>query len=605
MKRFFLTSSVALALIVAASGCSKDILDEDPRSILVPGFLGTAEGLQVGLTGAYSGLRNVHCDQGGSNFMSQGTDEFMRGFSGSDGFEDYNRGQMNANNGTATNMWGTFYRFINGANGVIQYAPTVSSLSATQAAQISGEAKVLRAYYYFMLVRAYGDVPLMLKFVDAPTKDVVRAPLADVYRAIIGDLTDALGTSTTPGIANTAAQPGRVTRATALHLLAKVYLTRATSTARQTDDYAKAAQYAEELIADSNPSGTGTGTAPGTKYGRALEADPGDIFKEGKENDKEVLMNVQFNTDPTFTGLSDNGAGAAGQNQTNFLFRGRYDLLPNMIRSTDLGRPFGRLVSTPYLLNSYILPSVETAETQWRTTDTRYAKWFTTLWRVNSPGNNNGAAFNPRAVTGDTAAWYAGRELTTAERTRITNRPGGRFVIGTPSTYSTMYSPYINKFDDATRSGTNISADRPVILFRLAETYLIAAEAEMYLGNLPKARDFINVLRRRAAAPGKTAQMEITASQVTLTFILEERTRELCGEFTRWFDLVRTNTLVDRVKQYVPAFVSSKSTPIPNATDGYGSNAALNIQPYHVLRPIPQSEIDRSAGKITQNNGYN
>jgi hypothetical protein len=598
MKRTFLLGSAVAGLLLVASGCSKGILDETPRSVLVPSFLGTPDGVQAGLTGVYSGLRNFNCDQGGSNFTSQGTDEFMRGFSGSDGLEDYNAGQLNANNGTCTGQWSTAYRFINGANGVIQYAGTVQGLAPTAVTQIVAEAKVLRAYYYFTLVQAFGDVPLMLAFVDSPTKDISRAPVASVYTAIIADLNDALGT-----IANTAAQPGRVTRATALHLLAKVYLTKATSAAKQTDDYTKAAQYSEELIADSNPSGTGTGTTGGAKYGRALEADPGNVFVEGNENGKEVLMNVQFNTDPTFTGIADNGAGAAGQNQLNFLYRLRYDLLPNMARTINYGRPFGRLCSTPYLLNSYILPT-ETVPQQWRTTDTRYNKWFSTVWLVNSVGNNGGTSFNPKAVVGDTSAWYIGREISAAEQTRINNRPNGRYVVGTPSTYTTNFSPYINKYDDPTRSSLNVSSDRPVILFRLSETYLIAAEAEMYLGNMAKARDYVNVIRRRAAAPGKTTQMEITTSQLNIDFILNERTRELCGEFTRWFDLVRTGKLIDRVKANVPALVGSKASPIPNVTDGYGSNAALNIQPYHVLRPIPQQEIDRTSGKITQNPGY-
>lgn len=586
MKKLLLTSST-LALLIAASGCSKDILDENPRSVLVPGFLGTPDGVQAGLSGVYSGLRNSLADQGGSIFFSQGTDEYMRGFASTDGYEDY-AGTLTANNGTASNYWSTFYRYINAANGVIQYAGTVQGVSAATNAQTIAEAKVLRAYYYFLLVQSFGDVPLTLAFVDAPTKDVTRAPVADVYNAIVTDLTDALKT-----ISNTAAQPGRVTRATALHLLSKVYLTRATLTgAKQATDYANAALYSTELINDASG-----------KYGRGLEADPADVFKEGNENGKEVLMNVQFNTDPTFTGISDNGAGGAGQNQTNYLFRGRYDLLPNMVRSIVYGRPFGRLTSTPYLLNSYILPS-ETTDRQWRTTDTRYAKWFSTLWLVNSPGGNGGTSFNPKAVVGDTAAYYFGREISAAEQARINNRTNGRYIVGTPSTYTTNFSPYINKFDDTTRPATNTSSDRPVTVFRLAETYLIAAEANYYLGDLAKARDYINVVRRRAAAPGKTSQMEITTSQIDIDFILDERTRELCGEFTRWPDLVRTGKLIERVKKYVPALITSKPSPIPNGTDNYGSNAALNIKPYHVLRPIPQQEIDRTSGKIKQNPGY-
>jgi hypothetical protein len=585
MKKILLTGS-ALALLLAASSCSKDTLDETPRSVLVPSFLGTPEGVQAGLSGVYSSLRSATADQGGSIFISQGTDEFMRGFATTEGFEDYNAGALNGTNGNVTNTWGGYYRAINTANGVIQYANSVQGLAPATVAQAVAEAKVLRAWFYFRLVRSFGDVPLTLSFVDTPTKDFSRAPIADVYNAIVKDLTDALGS-----ISNTAAQPGRVTRATALHILSQVHLTRATSTAKQADDYAKAAQYSEELIRDAS------------KYGKGLEADPADVFREGNENGKEVLMNVQFNTDPTFTGISDDGAGGAGQNQTNYLFRGRYDLLPNVARSVVYGRPFGRLTSTPYLLNSYILPS-ETTDRQWRTTDTRYSKWFSTLWLVNSPGVNGGSSFNPKAVVGDTAAWYAGREITAAERARIAARPNGPYVVGTPSTYTTNFSPFINKFDDTTRPAANTSSDRPLILHRLSETYLIAAEANMYLGNMTKARDFINVVRRRAAAPGKTAQMEITESQINIDFILDERSRELAGEQLRWYDLVRTGKLIERVKKYVPALVSSKPSPIPGVTDNYGSAAAANIQPYHVLRPIPRQEIDRTGGKITQNPGY-
>jgi hypothetical protein len=128
MKKMFITGSV-LAVLLAASGCSKDILDENPRSVLVPSFFGTPDGVQSGLTGVYSGLRNLNTDQAGSVFTSQGTDEFMRGFAGTDGLEDYNGGQLNSNNGTSTGQWTQCYRFINAANGVIQYGASVRSLT--------------------------------------------------------------------------------------------------------------------------------------------------------------------------------------------------------------------------------------------------------------------------------------------------------------------------------------------------------------------------------------------------------------------------------------------------------------------------------------------
>ncbi len=77
----------------------------------------------------------------------------------------------------------------------------------------------------------------------------------------------------------------------------------------------------------------------------------------------------------------------------------------------------------------------------------------------------------------------------------------------------------------------------------------------------------------------------ITPEQATLAFLLEERAREMDGEGHRWFTLTRTGTLVERVRAYNPA-------------------AAPNIQDYHVVRPIPQEQIDRTEGGYQQNPGY-
>ncbi|RZK30144.1 MAG: RagB/SusD family nutrient uptake outer membrane protein, partial [Hymenobacter sp.] len=341
-----------LSVLLATASCKKDFLDETPRSTLVPSFLGTPEGVQAGLTGVYSGLRNVFGNEEAEYMAVQGTDEFMRGVTANQGYEDYNRSLLNSQNSASVDQWGIMYRYINDANGVIQYAATVQGLTPAALAQIVAEAKVLRATYYFMLVQQFGDVPLQLTFVDSPTKDIARAPKADVYTAIIKDLTDALAT-----IADKPSQPGRVTRATALHLISKVYLTRATNaTAKQAGDYASAAQFAGELITNQ------------TRYGVGLETDAANVFVEGNENGKEVLMNVQFNQDPTFSG--QNAFDPTGANQTNFFFRSRYDLLPNMARSTFYGRPYDRFVPTPFLIGSYILPT-ETGR-QVGTTDTRW-----------------------------------------------------------------------------------------------------------------------------------------------------------------------------------------------------------------------------------------
>ncbi|MGY2134718.1 RagB/SusD family nutrient uptake outer membrane protein [Hymenobacter sp. HD11105] len=579
MKKIVLFT-VGTSLLLATAGCNKDILDENPQAILTPAFLGTAQGVELGVTGVYSGLRQIHGNDAAFFTTEAGTDLWTNGISSSSGLNDYSPTDLTpVNAGSTSFIWTVCYQMINTANGVLRSISTVQGLDAARIKQLTAETKLLRAHYYFTLVRQFGDVPLMLEFVDAPTKDIVRAPLADVYAQIIKDLTEGMN-----DIADKPAQPGRVTRATALHELAKVHLARATSSARDAGDYANAAKFAKELIDNQ------------ARYGVGLEADPATVFAEGNENGKEVLFNVQFSGDATFNRVD--GFTFGGENVAGFNFRSRYDLLPNMVRDINNGRPFARHVPTPYLENSFILRDASgnalESGASLRTTDTRYNKWFTTIYRVNSPGNNSGSA---RAVVGDTAVWYPGRELPAAQLARIAARQPVPYRVFQPSQYTTEFFPTLNKYDSRNRTSVNGFSTRPNIIYRLAETYLIAAEAYFYLNNPAQAATYINVVRTRAAAQGRTAQMQITPAQVNIDFILDERTRELAGEMMRWYDLKRTGKLVERVKAYNPPLTT-------RASGVYGSRAALNIQDFHVLRPIPQTEIDRTNGKITQNDKY-
>jgi hypothetical protein len=126
------------------------------------------------------------------------------------------------------------------------------------------------------------------------------------------------------------------------------------------------------------------------------------------------------------------------------------------------------------------------------------------------------------------------------------------------------------------------------VVYRLGEVYLLAAEADVGLGNTAEAAQMVNVLRVRAASPAHKADNNVTVAQMTLDFIMDERERELAGEFNRWYDMARPGPtyMVDRVKRYNPH--------------------AVNIAAKHWLRPIPQSQIDGviNGPKYPQNPGY-
>jgi hypothetical protein len=122
-------------------------------------------------------------------------------------------------------------------------------------------------------------------------------------------------------------------------------------------------------------------------------------------------------------------------------------------------------------------------------------------------------------------------------------------------------------------------------MMRLAETYLIASEAYMRAGDMVNAVNYMNILRRAAAFPGQEAEMEITAADLNIDFILDERARELCGEFQNRNDLVRTGKFFERVNAHNP-------------------DATGNVKPFHIYRPIPQIQIDRASNQYAQNEGY-
>jgi hypothetical protein len=152
--------------------------------------------------------------------------------------------------------------------------------------------------------------------------------------------------------------------------------------------------------------------------------------------------------------------------------------------------------------------------------------------------------------------------------------------------------PGIKKFLDNVYNSTYPTNDisyRDAIVMRLAEMYLIKAEAELGTGNSSNALATLNELRAKRAITGKDNSLSGT---VDINTILDERAIELCGEQQRWFDLKRTKTLVSRVK-------------------AYNAQGAANIKDIHYYRPIPQAQLDAVTNLSTtsgtgfwQNLGY-
>ncbi|HUW91781.1 MAG TPA: RagB/SusD family nutrient uptake outer membrane protein [Bacteroidales bacterium] len=575
---------IALLFVLAFTISCEDYLKEDPKALLTAQYLETEAGVNSALYSAYSDLRYIYGGESAMNATCSGTDEWEKGPDGSANFNLYQSG-MSADN-SISGLWNWGYTAINTANAVIKYAP-VCGMTEEEAARAIAEAKYLRATWYFILVQTWGACPLNLEFISVPSTEAYRTPVAEVYAAIIADL-EVAKTILPPA----ADEPGRATAAAAYHLLAKVYLARATTTgANSANDYQQAYNNAMELI-----SNKGT-------YGLELLQDFETVFAPRNEHNSEVIFTAERNTDILYNNAGNpSGAGSNSKNNIASMF-----YCPNysawgiggLVRDIPYGRPWHRIRPTNYLLD------VTFAE---RTDDTRYNKTFRTVWLLNEAAGITA----PGYVLGDTAAWLPGVENPRAAKAVKIFKPS-QYYNNNGQTMSVY--PAMRKYYDIDRPEVAESSVRPFIIYRFAETYLIAAEAAMYLDRPADAVDMINVVRDRASYNASRSAAEnalalqrmrnkvpdMTDKGDGIDFILDERSRELCGEYMRWWDLVRTKTgsgeiqLLYRVRNLISPVVYSNDGHIP---------AYSNIQDYHLLRPIPQSQIDLTSNEFLQNPGY-
>jgi starch-binding outer membrane protein, SusD/RagB family len=544
---------VLLAMLLPIS-CDKDILQEDVISNVGSEYLNTADGINDAVKAAYSSLRAWYGTERGCNLTVFGTDTYQNGADGSWKFMNTYTAQFDPRTAQLQELWDEFYRGINTCNAVVERTPKVATgLSDAQKKLLVGEVKFLRAQYYFILVQLFGGVDLRLSEVVTPTKQAKRASEKEMYDAIVKDLQDAVGSLENKARAT---DWGRATKAVAEHLLALVYLTKATSDAKEPTDFANAEAAAKNVIAN---------------YGIKLVPDFALVHQEGNELNEEVIFATQYTRDPLTNG---------GGNNAHVFFLMEYDTQAGMRRDLANGRPFKRYMPTKYTLETVFAAAD-------RNKDSRYYKTFIDTYRCNRPGTFNTAFDNSKKTvtfaTGDTTIYLPGVDWS------IEKRASKKYQVLNPSDYNEKLFPSLRKHIDGQRADfTQFEGGRDFINYRLAETYLILAEAQFKQNKIQDAVNNINIVRRRAAWPGKEAAMEITPAQLTMDFIMEEREREMIGEQKRWFDLKRWGVLIDRVKLHNP-------------------QAAPNIKAHHILRPIPQVQIDRvegGASAFPQNPGY-
>jgi len=544
------TRVTLIGIALLAGQACEGILKEEVISNVGNDYLNTPAGLNDGLNAAYTSFRSWYGSERGHNFTTFGTDTYTNGADGAFKFMNFYTSDFDTQNSHVRELWDQLYAGINTCNAVIDRAPLVEGISEDIRSHRVAEAKFIRAHHYFILTQLFGGVDLRLTESLIPTNQVSRSTVPQMYEAIVRDLEEAI-----PHLVAASKAPdyGRATRPAAEHLLGKVYITKATSEAAADDDYAKAEPLLKSVVEN---------------YDFRLLDNFADIHAFGNEVNDEVVFAVQNTYNPL-----TNGTG----NHSHLYYLMEYDVQPGMKRDTQNGRPWKRYRPTNYTYNVIFAD---------RENDSRYFGTFTTVYYSNNPGTfNTNFDQSKQQVTyamGDTAIYIPGYEIPASERAK---KP---YQILVPSVYNERWFPSMKKHLDPGRADLTVEqGGRDFQAFRLAETHLLLAEAQLKLNKVDEATENVNIVRRRAAFPGKEAAMEITPAQMNMEMIIEERARELLGEQHRWLDLKRWGILVERVKLHNPQ--------------------ATGIQPFHVLRPIPQNQIDRVEGNdaaFPQNEGY-
>lgn len=517
-------------LIFAVTSCSEFLEEVDPNRITADNYFITPMGLKDAVNGVYSPLRDFIGLEEGYSVVVFGTDTFTEGSdeSASWSSKQFNRysSDLNPRSDKIEQIWKNCYNGINNANTAISRAKDVE-MDAQEKDKLIAEARFLRAYYYFWLVRMYGPVPIKLNETTGVELVFKRNSEEEVLTAIIDDLKYAV-----EHLDNQPNEWGRPSQWAAKHFLSLAYLTRA----KDSNDYQSSLSYAQDVINNS----------PHTLLPKYA-----DLWRLDNQENSEIIWSVQFSSIESENG----GAG----NRGHLFFLMKYDIANyHMERDIENGRPFVRFKPTEYLLNLFA------------DDDPRYDATFKTVWFCNSENRlpNDGSL-----SIGDTCIYFPKNAMT--EAVKMT-KP---YTVINPDEQDLSSFPSLRKFDQPDRIDlSDRDGSRDYFVFRLAETYLIAAEAAFNLDGT--GVDFINKVRARAK--------QLPINEISIDAILDERGRELAGEGMRWFDLVRTKTLVERVKKHNP------------------SVAATNIEGYHMRRPIPQVEIDiiKSDG-FKQNEGYN
>lgn len=564
----------ALAASLAFTACS-DFLEQDNKSnVPTEEFYNTANGFASLTNSAYSSLRTIYSAQ--PQLFVAGTDLYADGKSQGVVMGQYT---FTTDEGIIKDFYDRCYKGIQLANSVIAYGETTEDNA--QRLQYIDEARYLRAWWYFQLVQQFGPVALNTEMFESAVMSHERTDLATVYQFIIDEFTY-LASADSHLLERASSGVGRANKRAAAFYAAKAYLTRGwldgtdyeaqEASIAQATDFDNAVTYARQAI---------NGELPALSIEEAFDVN-------NEEND-ELFWSVQYSSSAVENPVDD---GSYQQSQF-----GTYQGGSEKPRNKAID---GNFAPSLRLQQMYTRGDGRLEQTFMLEFHEAYFDWYT------NPTSKILYYYAPAWATDeDIAAWRADdpNGIKTETIVSKTVAEGGIAPSnGQPASYKDRRTQdfgnaAIKKFDDYTETSianrSTTCSMHDVVLARLGEAYLIAAEAYYKKGDMQQAAEMINNLRQRPGTikSGYETAMHVAAADITIDFILDERARELAGEYVRWTDLKRTHKLIEYVTEYNEDGVELSALTGPDGK-------------YKILRPIPQAAIDLNQAHVEQNPGY-
>ena len=547
MMNNYIKIGLVFMIMATVTGCS-GFLDEDLKSELSPTNTFTSTyGFEVGSAGLYALARAEYNTWGEEDAYMHGNacpyealhvaTDIVEAINSDGSLTAFANLTLTPEERFVGSYWNWAYSLISSANEILIFSEKNTNWDhPTDKEYFQAEARFFPAYAYRTLVYLYGDVPYVETILYDFQLNFTRTPKAEVLGYIIDDLKFAA--EHLPENPDDV-KDGKLTTWAAYHLLCEVYLLQ--------EEYELAEKAALEVI-ESNYF-----ELMETRFGVNKDK-PGDVFSDlftennqnRKSGNRESIWVLQLE----FNAI---GGGTNSTDWTRRAWSPNYSTITGFVLADSLGgRGLGQIIPM---------------------------KWWIGTGGTNADGNVPGI-FDARDIRNSDynikRNWYYNNPNETSLYGRKCNITEQTW-FSTKSLFPALTKFFYGREENLSLTGSY--KDR--MKFRLSETYLLLAEAYLGMGDTERAADAVNEVRRRAGAT------MVDVSDMTMDFLLDERIRELVGEESRRFTLVRTNKLIDRVKAH--------NTTIKD-----------KITQRDLLWPIPQAIIDSNRDvEFPQNPGYN